>query len=64
LNDLHCRMAGKFKVRFAINTDSHDTDTFWQIRLGIGVARRAGLEKKDIVNYSINDVLRKKAGRS
>lgn len=35
---------------FSINTDAHHTDQLHHMHLGIGQARRGGLEKKDVVN--------------
>jgi len=51
LNDYDCRIGRKYGVRFAISSDSHNVEGLWQINLGIGLARRAGLTKKDIWNF-------------
>lgn len=53
LNDYNCRKAKEYGVKFAIDTDAHNIDSMWQIKLGIGVARRAGLTKNDIYNFYI-----------
>jgi len=53
LNDYNCRKAKEYGVKFAIGTDAHNVDAMWQIRLGIGVARRAWLTEKDIYNFAI-----------
>ena len=37
-------------VKIAINPDSHKTSTLSDIYYGVDVARKAGLEKKDVVN--------------
>ncbi|MCM8757826.1 MAG: PHP domain-containing protein, partial [Candidatus Omnitrophica bacterium] len=50
LNDLHCRMAKEKKVKLAIGTDAHTLDQLDTINLGVSVARRGWLEKKDILN--------------
>jgi DNA polymerase (family 10) len=53
LNDYNCRKAREYNVKMAIGTDSHNVESMWQIKLGIGVARRAWLSKKDIYNFQI-----------
>lgn len=53
LNDYSCRKAKEYGIKFAIGTDAHNVDAMWQIRLGIGVARRAWLTEKDIYNFDI-----------
>jgi DNA polymerase (family X) len=50
LNDIWSRMAKDLGVRLAINTDAHDVEQMKVMRYGINVARRAWLEKKDILN--------------
>lgn len=50
LNDQNCRLAKKMKVKLAINTDSHAIEHLDNLPLGICVARRAGLEAKDVLN--------------
>ncbi|MBN1899609.1 MAG: DNA polymerase/3'-5' exonuclease PolX [Spirochaetes bacterium] len=53
LNDYDCRKAREHGVKLAIGTDSHHISGMWQMVLGIGVARRAWLTKKDIYNFDI-----------
>jgi DNA polymerase (family 10) len=48
------RMAG---IKVAISTDSHSTGEYPTIRYGIEQARRAGLEKDDVLNCLSVDVL-------
>lgn len=49
LDDVHARAAHAQGCRFAINSDAHATSEFsW--RFGIGQARRAWLEKGDVIN--------------
>ena len=50
LNDEYVRQFKKMGGRFVIDTDSHRVDNIDMIKLGVGVARRAGLEKDDIIN--------------
>ena len=51
--DINDDLTRKFKERggrVVINTDSHRIDNMDMIRLGVEVARRAGIEKKDVIN--------------
>ncbi len=50
LPDIHCRRARDFGVRFAVATDAHRTLELDFIQYGVLVARRAWLEKGDVVN--------------
>ena len=50
LNASHCRVAVSKGVKIAINTDSHDTDQFSFMELGIGTARRGWVEKGTVLN--------------
>ena len=50
LLDTHCRMAKEEGVLVSINSDSHRTDGFDNLRFGIGQARRGWLEAKDVLN--------------
>jgi DNA polymerase (family X) len=50
LNDQNCRLAKKMKVKIAIDTDSHAIEHLDNMPLGICVARRAGLEPRDVLN--------------
>lgn len=50
LNDVHCMMAKAAGVTIVISTDAHDTSSIGAFRYGILQARRAGLEKKDVLN--------------
>ncbi len=50
LNDANSRHAKDTGVRLAIGTDAHSVGGLDAINLGISVARRAGLEKKDLLN--------------
>jgi len=50
LNDVWSRTAKDMGVRLAINTDAHQAGQMKVMRYGIRVARRAWLEKKDVLN--------------
>jgi DNA polymerase (family 10) len=50
LNDVHARMAREKGVSLAISTDTHITSQFDYMAYGVSIARRAWLEKKDILN--------------
>jgi DNA polymerase (family 10) len=50
LDDIHCRKAKEMGIPLAIGTDSHHLDQMWMISLGVAVARRGWLEKKDVLN--------------
>ena len=50
LNDINCRMAKDLGVKMVINTDAHLAEQLEMMRFGIACARRAWLEKKDILN--------------
>ncbi|MEO0072601.1 MAG: DNA polymerase/3'-5' exonuclease PolX [candidate division WOR-3 bacterium] len=50
LNDIWARRAKEMGIKLAINTDAHNVNDLAWMRFGIGVARRAWLEKDDVVN--------------
>jgi DNA polymerase (family 10) len=50
LSDAWARRAKEAGVRLAINTDAHSVDDLDWMRYGVTTARRAWLEKKDIIN--------------
>lgn len=51
LCDLDARIAKeKYGIYLSIGTDSHDIRSYSLIKYGIAVARRAWLEKKDVIN--------------
>ena len=60
LNDVYCRMAKEKGVQLAIETDAHSIDGLEFMNLGVDVARRGWLEKKDIVNTLSLDKLLKR----
>jgi DNA polymerase (family 10) len=50
LNDVNARMAKDAGVKIVINTDSHIAEHLYMMKFGVAVARRAWLEKKDVLN--------------
>ena len=50
LDDAYARRAKELGVPISINTDSHSDDGFDVLHYGVAVARRAWLEKKDVIN--------------
>lgn len=50
LNDINARAAKDMGVRMSINTDAHDQTMLSNMKYGVNVARRAWLEKKDLLN--------------
>lgn len=50
LYDVYLKRAKEKGAKFYIGTDAHHTGQLWMIKLGIGMARRGWLEKKDVVN--------------
>ncbi|MGA2158213.1 MAG: DNA polymerase/3'-5' exonuclease PolX [Dehalococcoidia bacterium] len=58
LKDLHAYRARELGVRLAICTDSHATWHLNMMRFGVGVARRAWCQSKDILNtLTLEDLL-------
>jgi DNA polymerase (family 10) len=50
LGDTNIMKASKYKIMFAIDTDSHATNHFAVMRYGVGTARRGWLEKGRVLN--------------
>jgi len=50
LNDVHARMAHEMGAQLAINTDAHADSQLALMKYGVFTARRAWLEKKDLIN--------------
>ena len=59
LNDLHARQALAAGVTLSINTDAHSTQGLGRTEYGVAVARRAGAEKKDVLNCRTAGQVRK-----
>jgi len=50
LDEVHARSAGEFGVIISIDTDSHATHKFENLKFGVSVARRAWLNKQTVIN--------------
>lgn len=50
LNDINCRHAKEMGIKLAIGTDAHLVNHLSFMELGVAVARRAWLEKVDVIN--------------
>lgn len=50
INDIYCRMAKEMGVKISISSDAHSSRQFSLIEYGIFQARRAWLERADILN--------------
>jgi DNA polymerase (family 10) len=62
LNDVLARRAKEMGVRLSLGTDAHHPDQMDMMRYGLGVARRAWLEKKDLLNcMKVEKLLNKKS---
>jgi len=58
LNEFHLKEAKRLRVKISIGTDTHGADGMQMMRFGVGVARRAWLEKGDILNcLSVDELL-------
>ncbi len=58
LGDVNARAAREAGARLAINSDAHETSQLAVMRYGINVARRAWLERKDVLNaLSLKELL-------
>lgn len=61
LNEFYLKKAREQKIRISIGTDTHYAQGLQMMRFGVGIARRAWLEKKDILNcLSYEDLTHKK----
>ncbi len=63
LKDLHVRQAIAGGVMLSINTDSHRTQGFEQMRYGIATARRGGAKKHDVANCLPLEKLRQRVAK-
>jgi DNA polymerase (family 10) len=50
LDDIHARRAKELGIPISINTDSHSEQDFEMLFYGVAIARRAWLEKGDVIN--------------
>ncbi|NOY76446.1 MAG: DNA polymerase/3'-5' exonuclease PolX [Calditrichaeota bacterium] len=59
LSDMNARRAREMGIKLSINTDTHQLYQLDMIKLGVGVARRAWLQPKDVINtYSLDELLK------
>ncbi|GAB4538840.1 MAG: DNA polymerase/3'-5' exonuclease PolX [Thermodesulfovibrionia bacterium] len=59
LKDIYIKRAKEIGIRFAISTDTHIDYQLDFITYGVGMARRGGLEKGDVVNtYSYSELMK------
>ncbi|MFN3966581.1 MAG: DNA polymerase/3'-5' exonuclease PolX [Endomicrobiia bacterium] len=59
LSDIYCKKAKETGIKMAIGTDAHNINQLGFVSLGVDVARRGWLEKKDIINCLSYDELTK-----
>ena len=58
LNDINAKSAREMGVKISINSDAHDAEQLLTMKYGVNVARRAWLEKKDVLNaLSLKELL-------
>ena len=58
LDAAHARRAKEAGVRLSINPDAHSIEDLENVEYGVGTARRAWLEPKDVLNTrSLDEVL-------
>jgi DNA polymerase (family 10) len=60
LNEFYLKKAKENNVKIGIGTDTHYAKGLQMMRFGVGIARRAWLEKKDILNCLSYEKLKKK----
>lgn len=59
LNDTNIMLASKYNVKFAINSDAHNTSHYQVLRYGIGTARRGWLTKDKVINtMQLNELMK------
>jgi DNA polymerase (family 10) len=64
LSDVHARAAKEAGLILTVSTDAHSTATLDYMKYGVSVARRAGLEKGDILNTLPLKEFRERVARS
>ncbi|MFB3896365.1 MAG: DNA polymerase/3'-5' exonuclease PolX [bacterium] len=50
LNDVYARKAQEMGIILSLGTDSHHIHQFWMMQLGVGIARRGWVTKRNILN--------------
>lgn len=64
LNSTHARLAKEMGIKLAINSDAHAREGLFYMEYGVHTARRAWLEKDDVINtFDYKDVM-KYAGKN
>lgn len=59
LTDIYCKKAKEMGIKLIIGTDAHILDQLDYMTLGVAVARRGWLEKKDILNtLSVDNLIK------
>jgi DNA polymerase (family 10) len=62
LNEFYLKEARKLGVKISIGTDTHGADGMQMMRFGVGIARRAWLEKGDVLNsLSVDELLARRS---
>jgi DNA polymerase (family 10) len=57
LDEFNAREAYKRGIKFCISTDAHNPDMFKWMNLGVGIARRAWINREAIINtYELRDL--------
>jgi DNA polymerase (family 10) len=57
LDEFNAREAHKRGIKFCISTDAHNPDMFKWMNLGIGIARRAWINREAVINtYELQDL--------
>jgi len=58
LSDVNAKAAKEMGIKMSINSDAHDAEQLLNMKYGVNVARRAWLEKKDVLNaLSLKELL-------
>jgi DNA polymerase (family 10) len=60
LNEFYLKKAKESNIKIGIGTDTHYAKGLQMMRFGVGIARRAWLEKKDILNCLSYEKLKRK----
>jgi len=64
LNEENARKAKNANILISINTDSHRPNNLDMMRLGVDIARRAGIEKESVINtMSLKELKKWKSSR-
>lgn len=61
LNEFYLKKARELGIKISLGTDTHHASGLGMMRFGVGIARRAWLEKSDVLNCSSYKELARKA---